>query len=361
VLRKMMVLCAVLVLCSVSLAAANVVPFAMCRPSVGQIMNIEEMYEKDIIPLARIKLIGVYHESETTNYEAARKYVEKRKLDWVSFNVIKGEVGINDLFKANKWTAQFKQIFTHTEGIIFTGGADIPPAIYGDSNNLLTVANTAVRSYYEISFLFHLLGSSRNESYVPLLESNPQYAILGICLGAQSMNVACGGTMFQDIPSEVYKLNTMEQVLASGQDKVHSARYVMLLNPRVENLPSSFHRIKFKKGSLFIKEMNMKKKATPLVLSSHHQALKKIGKNLRIIATSMDGKIVESIAHKKYTNVLGIQFHPEPYRLFRKGLLYRKAPGSPLNFNLREYLMANPPSMAFHKKIWQWFAGSLQE
>jgi putative glutamine amidotransferase len=342
-------------------AANEEIVIAMCRPQVGQIKNIEQMYEKDIIPLQRIKLIGVYHEDEVTDYEPSYTYVKKNRLSWVTFSVIKGKVNTKDLFKENAWTSQFKEIFNNSDGIIFTGGADIPPAVYGQGHNLLSVASTPVRTYYELSFLFHLLGSSRNPGFVPFLESDKKYAVLGICLGCQTMNVASGGSLYQDIPTEVYGFKTVEQVLAAGQDRIHSSRYIHALHPLEENLPSAFHRIKIKKGSLFIKEMKLKKKDTPLVLTSHHQALKKIGKNLEVIATSMDGKIVEAIAHKKYENVLGIQFHPEPYRLYLKGLLYRKAPGQPLDFNLRRYLTDNPPSMSFHKKIWRWFSQQLLE
>ncbi|MEZ4908152.1 MAG: gamma-glutamyl-gamma-aminobutyrate hydrolase family protein [Saprospiraceae bacterium] len=46
-----------------------------------------------------------------------------------------------------------------------------------------------------------------------------------------------------------------------------------------------------------------------MVVSSHHQAVKNIGKGLDIVATSMDGKSLMLI-HKKYRNVIGVQFHP---------------------------------------------------
>ncbi|MCP5049673.1 MAG: hypothetical protein GY940_21060 [bacterium] len=340
---------------------AQEIVIAMCRPSVSQIKNIEHMYEKDIITLHRIKLIAVYHEDEATDYSYSHDYVKEKNLAWVSFRPITGEVKVGDLFKKNAWTRQFKSIFENSHGIIFTGGADIPPAVYGEKNNLLTDASTPVRSYYELSFLFHLLGGDRNPGYVPLLESNEKYSVLGICLGFQTMNVACGGSMYQDIPSQVYGFTSMEQVLAAGQDRTHSWNYIRKLNPREKDLPPAFHRIKLKKNGIFVKEMGMNKKDTPLVLTSHHQALKKIGKNLKVIASSIDGKIVEAISHKKYENVLGIQFHPEPWKLYQKNYFFRKEPGAPLNFNLRRYLISNPPAMSFHKKLWNWFSQSMRE
>jgi putative glutamine amidotransferase len=334
---------------------------AMCRPLVSQIKNIEQMFEKDIIPLRKIKLVVFYHEDEVTDYAPSYALVEENKLSWVSFIVIKGKVNTEDLFKKNQWTEQFKAIFDKTDGIIFTGGMDIPPAIYGEKQLLLTEATTPVRNYYELSFLFHLLGGSQDPEFVPFLESRKDYVILGICLGCQTMNVACGGTLYQDIPSQVYGFTTVEQVLNAGQENIHSSRYFKDLYPLEEDLAPVFHRIKLKKNSIFVKEMKMKKKDTPFILTAHHQALNKLGKDLFVTATSMDEKIIEAVDHKKYKNVLGIQFHPEPYSLYQKGRYFNRAPGEPLEFNLRYFLEDNPPSMTFHKKIWLWFSQALKE
>jgi putative glutamine amidotransferase len=319
------------------------------------------MFEKDIIPLRRIKLVVFYHEDEVTDYAPSYAYVEENKLSWVSFIVIKGEVNTGDLLKKNQWTEQFKAIFDKTDGIIFTGGMDIPPAIYGEKQLLLTKATTPVRNYYELSFLFHLLGGSQDPEFVPFLESHKDYVVLGICLGCQTMNVACGGTLYQDIPSQVYGFTTVEQVLNAGQENIHSSRYLKDFYPLEEDLAPVFHRIKLKKNSIFVKQMKMKEKDTPFILTSHHQALQKLGKNLLVAATSMDGKIIEAIEHQKYKNVLGIQFHPEPYSLYQKGRYFKKVPGQPLDFNLRYFLEDNPPSMSFHKKIWLWFSQSLKD
>lgn len=355
----------ILVLIGLSLpltAAPDEVSFALCRPSAKQIRNIVEMYEKDILPLKKIRLIAVYHEDEVSDYNEAAKYVKENKLSWVTFKPVTGTVAMADIYKTNAWTGQFRWIFENTRGIIFTGGMDIPPALYGQENHLLTEATTPVRTNYEVSFLFHLLGGSNNPGFKPFLEDNEKYAILGICLGCQSMNVACGGTMIQDIPSQVYKFTSMEQVLNAGQDQIHSWRYIVLLNPlEKDNLPPAFHRIKLKKKSIITAEMGLKKSDTPLVLTSHHQALDKMGKGLKVIATSMDGKIVEAIQHEKYSNVLGVQFHPEVYTLYMKGKWYKQTPGAPLDFNLREYLMAHPASWNLHKSIWRWFSQSLLE
>lgn len=337
------------------------VVFAMCQPLVGQIQNIEEMFERDIITLDRVRLICVYHEDESTDYSVSREYVEKNKLNWVTFETIKGKVDAGDLFRENNWTAQFRSIFDQTAGIIFTGGMDIPPVIYGEDNNLLTEVETPNRHYYEISFLFHLIGGGRNEGFVPFLEGRKEYVVLGICLGAQSMNVAAGGSLYQDIPSQVYGLETVQQVLKRGRDGVHSSRYIKGLFPLETDLPPAFHRVNFLKGGFFLERMGMSAGDKPYVLTSHHQALKGLGKGLKVAAVSMDGKIVEAVEHLAYRNVLGVQFHPEYYPLYVKGRFFREVPGGLLDFNLRSFLIANPPSMKFHKAIWQWFSESLNK
>lgn len=337
----------------------DTVTFAMCRPLVSQIKNIEHLYEKDILTLESIKLICVYHEDEATDYEPAKAYVEKNNLVWVTFAPIKGKVDPGDLFKKNEWTGQFRSIFDQTAGIIFTGGMDIPPSIYGEETRLSTDIRTPNRHYYEISFLFHLIGGSRNAGFSPLLESRNDYVVLGICLGAQSMNVAAGGTLYQDIPTQVYGLETIEQVLKQGRGKIHSSRYINGLNPLETNLPPAFHRVKFLKGGMCVNGMKMKTGDQPFVLTSHHQALKTLGKDLKVSATSMDGKIIEAVEHRKYPNVFGVQFHPEYYSLYLKGRFFKESPGKPSDFNLRRFLKSHPPSMQFHKAIWRWFSEAL--
>ncbi len=208
--------------------------------------------------------------------------------------------------------------------------------------------------------MFHLIGGRQNPSWIPFLQQNKNYCVLGICLGAQTMNVAAGGTLYQDIPSEIYKQKTNEGILHLSREKIHSSWHLRSLYQLEKDFAPAFHSITFKKKGLFVKKMKFKREDKPLVLSSHHQAIKKLGKNLVIIATSRDGKIVEAISHAKYKRVLGVQFHPEHYNLFLKSKFFKKDPKGKVNFNLREYLLKNPPSMKFHRKIWEWFSDSLK-
>ncbi len=348
---------AILLLFSFAEAGEKVV-FGMCRPLVVQIKNIQHMYEKGVIPADDIELICVYHEDEVTNYKPSYNYVKKERLHWVKFFVIKGQVEVKDLFRKNLWTPQFKKLFDKTRGLIVTGGMDLPPVIYGAEENLMTEATTPQRSMYESSLLFHLVGRESSD-FTPFLKGRPDYAVLGICLGAQSLNVATGGTLWQDIPSEVYGAKTKQDVLKFNRDKIHSNRYISAMCNCDGAFSACFHRIKIKKNSLLVKKMKIKSSSTPYVHSSHHQAVKKLGRGLVITATSMDGKIVEMVEHKRFKNVLGVQFHPEHYSLYSKTKRYVSSHDRNPSFSPRNFLKQNGNSMKFHLKIWEWFAKSM--
>lgn len=358
---------------NVALAAADgdadfppgVPVMVMTHPTLFQVRNIVEMYEKDVIPLKSMVLLGIYHEDELANADEARAYqdafayVQQNHIPWVHFRKITGRVGTGALFRENPWTPQFKEIFAVASGIIFTGGMDIPPALYGQGTGLLTEPTTPARHLYETSFLFHLLGGERNPAFTPFLDRRRDFPILAICLGLQSLNVACGGTLVQDIPSDVYGRKTAEEVLAAGPDQVHSGVYLEKLNPNDADLMYAFHRIRLGKDSIFIRRMGMAAGDLPRVATAHHQAIARLGAGLRVTAASLDGKIVEAVEHGRFANVLGIQFHPERHTLYRKDFYQREKTGAPLAFNPLAFLKANPPAYAFHLAIWKWFAEAL--
>lgn len=334
---------------------------AMCHPLKSQIRNMAELFRRDLITLKQLKLMCIYHEDEEKeyaedNYREARAYVETEKLWWVSFCIIRGRVELKDIYKENAWTEQFREIFAASDGIIFTGGWDLPPELYGEEKMLVSEVYTPSRSYYEASFLFHLLGGSRNSAFKPLLERRKDYGVLGICLGAQTMNVACGGTLYQDFPSQVYGVRTVQGLLARERDEIHSARYIRGLNPQLSDMAPTFHRIRLNPSAKFTGDTSFSPAITPYILSSHHQAIKEMGAGLIAIGASMDGKIIEMIEHNRYANVLGVQFHPEVDTLYAKDAWFREDPRKPATLNLLEFLRENNSSLAFHQVIWKWFS-----
>ncbi|MEA3461924.1 MAG: gamma-glutamyl-gamma-aminobutyrate hydrolase family protein, partial [Bacteroidota bacterium] len=88
----------------------------------------------------------------------------------------------------------------------------------------------------------------------------------------------------------------------------------------------------------------------PLVLSSHHQAIEKLGSGWKVAATSMDGKIIEAIQHDRYPHVLGVQFHPEKPGLFDPSIEHPKGCNSTINF---QKAIKNSDSYLFHVTFWK--------
>ena len=103
--------------------------------------------------------------------------------------------------------------------------------------------------------------------------------------------------------------------------------------------------------------MQLSEDFQPLVYSNHHQALEKIGKDLVPGATSQDGKIIESVHHLKYSNVLAVQFHPENYLLYtEEEKNYRQVLDDSISVSGRE-ILAKDGSLDFHIAFWNYFSG----
>lgn len=344
---------------SVGEAPRKPVVLAMCQPTLRQILNVEEMIDRGIFPVKNLVLLGIYHEDEEDEIRPGIAYAREKRLDWIRFRPIRGKVDRGDLFRENRWTPQFREIVGESGGLLFTGGADIPPLLYGKDSSLLTDASTPIRSLYEVSFLFHLLGGSWNRDWRPFLETRKEYPVLAVCLGAQTLNVAAGGTLIQDIPTEVYGLATAEQVLLLERNQIHSGEYRNAVHPDVSGLPPAFHQIRVFKESLMAAKTGIAPGQFPYVLTAHHQAIDRLGKGLFIAAVSMDGKVVEAIEHRFFPNVLGVQFHPENLVLYRPDLLWRENPCVEPAFCLRSFLEADSISMKFHRELWKWFSSAL--
>jgi len=164
------------------------------------------------------------------------------------------------------------EIFSKLDSVIITGGNfDIDPGFYGKSNNDSRIIKNQ-RTKFEI------------EICKLCIEKNKP--ILGICGGAQLINICLGGTLIQDI--KISKINPIE----------HEQK-----NPRNE----TSHKVNlFEKTKIFA----ITKKLSINVNSAHHQSIDKLGKNLLVSGKAPDG-IIESIENSKHTWCIGVQWHPE--------------------------------------------------
>lgn len=165
-------------------------------------------------------------------------------------------------------------ILERVDGVIMTGGEDIDPLKwYGEEPLPALGAIVPERDSFDITLIRMAVG--RN---IPLL---------GICRGMQLLNVAFGGSLIQDIPSQV-----------KGSNIKHSQR-----------APSYYgtHTISITKGSLLAKKIG---KESAVVNSFHHQAVKNVAPGFFVTAIAPDG-VVEAIEKRGSDRVFGVQFHPE--------------------------------------------------
>jgi gamma-glutamyl-gamma-aminobutyrate hydrolase PuuD len=111
--------------------------------------------------------------------------------------------------------------------------------------------------------------------------------VLGICRGAQLINVAFGGTLYQDVKTQ----------LADAREHV------------TEDYEGHRHDIRFEPGSRLAQLYRAVER--PRVTSIHHQSVKALGRGLRVEAWSEPDGVVEAIRATGKGYVLGVQWHPE--------------------------------------------------
>ena len=319
------------------------------HPTAYNLEVIQKLVDQELFPLDAYHVLGVYHPGESYDYSEAEAYIAQHENSPYSLREIKGDLGPENIFKENPASLQFRELFECSEGALFMGGPDIPPVVYGEEVHLLTSVTDPFRHYMELSYLFHLLGGSQNESWKPYMEEYLYYMVNGICLGMQTMNVATGGNMVQDIPTELYGIWSAEEILSLPGDQMHR-NYMDYLNTGCED-PTSyhFHKISLKADMILSSGLGFSSETFPLVLSSHHQAIDKLGMGWEVTATSMDGKIIEGIQHSRYPNVLGIQFHPEKPGLFDPTIKHPKGCKDTINF---QEAIENSDSYEFHVAFW---------
>jgi putative glutamine amidotransferase len=329
------------------------------NPETFNIRCLATLRKNGVLDVPGLTVVGVYHVKQTANFAESRKYVAENGLDWFKFHEVSADISEPVLFKKNACSPEYEQIVKKADGVIFFGGPDFPASVFGEKTNLLTKIEDPYRHYFEVSAVFHLLGGFQDEKFIPLLEVRPGFAVLGICLGHQTLNIGTGGTLVQDIWSELYGKATVEDVLALGPEQWHNNPY-RLLFPLDKLIGVNYHTLQLGNGSVFVKAMGFQPSDHPRIRSSHHQAVEKMGKGLVAVASSRDGKVIEALEHKKYPNVLGVQFHPEHYLHFDAEPRFRQKPGD-VPTSLLAILEETPPSTEFNRKIWGWFAGKLVE
>ena len=164
------------------------------------------------------------------------------------------------------------------DGVLLTGGPDVDPMFYGDGERHETVEIEAARDAYELALAREAL-----ERDVPLF---------AICRGAQVLNVAAGGTLIQDIPSQ------------------HPTQ---LTHSRTEPKNFEAHEIAVRPGTCLAVLLGDRGRAAHVPVNSrHHQSVKTPAPGFVVSATAPDG-VVEAIERPDARFCLGVQWHPENF------------------------------------------------
>ena len=170
--------------------------------------------------------------------------------------------------------APMTEIVELLDGLVLQGGIDICPEAYGDTLRDPAWAGDAIRDRYELSLLNGFIQAGK--------------PVLGVCRGAQLINVHFGGSLVQDIPS-------MRPGAVPHQD---TARYDRLT-----------HDVHFEDGSTLHRLYG--NSTAHRVTSIHHQCVDRLGDGLRVEARNQQDGIIEAIRHTGPGYVLGVQWHPE--------------------------------------------------
>jgi len=162
------------------------------------------------------------------------------------------------------------------DGVVLSGSpADVDPARFGATRQPECADPDPDRERIDFALLEHSFA-----------EHKP---VLAICFGIQSLNVFLGGTLVQDIPSQLH--TTIEH-------EWH----------REQGAPEPFHAARLEPASQLAQWADANE---VVVNSSHHQSVKELGRGLRIAACAPDG-VIEAVEWTGDANwVMGVQWHPE--------------------------------------------------
>jgi putative glutamine amidotransferase len=165
------------------------------------------------------------------------------------------------------------------DGLLFTGGGDVDPVHYGESRHPKTDAPDVARDGFEFEL-----------ARLALANDTP---LLGVCRGLQVLNVAGGGTLIQDIASQV------NQAVAHHVDTPLFAIAHEVWVTRGSALSSVMHEELVDGEVLHVN-------------SRHHQAVGQTGSGFEVSATAPDG-VIEAIERPGARFCLAVQWHPENF------------------------------------------------
>jgi len=163
-------------------------------------------------------------------------------------------------------------------GLLLTGGADLAPERYGEARHSTVVDVDAARDEYEIALVRAALAAG--------------LPVLAICRGLQVMNVAAGGSLIQDIPSQVgtavpHQVSDPKDVIAHDVTIVAGSRLAGMMGEAAAG------------GRLAVN-------------SRHHQSVRRIADGFVVTSVAPDG-VIEALEQPQARFCVGVQWHPENF------------------------------------------------
>lgn len=178
--------------------------------------------------------------------------------------------------------AQLKEF----DAFVLPGGpADVNPALYRAARHEKTHEADPNREKTDFAILEHAFASGK--------------PVLAICYGCQSLNVSLGGSLYQDIASELHTNieHSKEGLPPDAPDPKHATR----IEPGGELSHLAAACCLEKNGGGFNVQVN----------TSHHQSVRDLGHGLRVAAVAPDG-VIEAVEHEPHKHwIVGVQWHPE--------------------------------------------------
>jgi gamma-glutamyl-gamma-aminobutyrate hydrolase PuuD len=203
------------------------------------------------------------------------QYLEQSVAHWVmSRDVLVFMVPTVDkgglLHRSNIRVADYARVL---DGLVLQGGADVSPSSYGEAPLQPEWAGDRVRDVYEIELVHEFIEAEK--------------PVLGICRGAQLINVAMGGSLYQDVATQ----------LPESEDHV------------TDDYEKHLHEIRFAPGSGLARLYRGVER--PRVTSIHHQSIKSLGRGLKAEAFSEPDGVIEAVRGAGPGYVFAVQWHPE--------------------------------------------------
>ncbi len=171
--------------------------------------------------------------------------------------------------------ASLRAVLDRIDGVLLSGGGDIDPAVFSEDAHPATGEIESDRDRVELTLTRWVVDSD-----MPLL---------AICRGIQVLNVALGGSLVQDIPSQV------PDALQHSFDRKTTPRNYLA------------HPVKIEPGSQLAHIMQLEVAQTN---SWHHQAIKQVASRLQVTAVAPDG-VIEAVEVPGQRLAIGVQWHPE--------------------------------------------------